>query len=182
MLHNYASEYKTTETIIIDRSESPSQVFLIVVQWLYNTLQNVPVSNWSDIVIAYDAMCKLDGLKVSSQPLPLPEPYDKMWLTVRKVIDTFHFKNHTDKVCRSKYNPDTVHKEQANINFMSCEQTFVWLSKYKKNLCSMSKNHHLFYLHRMITHRNKYTEHCHAIGRKPLLPKARNEFGIIHCH
>jgi hypothetical protein len=85
MLHNYASEYKTTETIIIDRSESPSQVFLIVVQWLYNTLQNVPVSNWSDIVIAYDAMCKLDGLKVSSQPLPLPEPYDKMWLTVRKV-------------------------------------------------------------------------------------------------
>ena len=36
-------------------------------------------------MLAYDAMCKLDGLKVSKQPLPLPEPYDKIWSSVQKV-------------------------------------------------------------------------------------------------
>lgn len=82
--HYCNSQYVLT-AIHIHRSESPSQVFLIVIQWLHATLQNIPVEKWSEIVIAYDAMCKLDGMKVCSQPLPLPEPFDKMWMTVRKV-------------------------------------------------------------------------------------------------
>ena len=63
---------------MMHRSESPSQVFVAVVQWLYETLKCVPEEEWKDIVLAYDAMCKLDGLKVSQQPLPLPEPYNKI--------------------------------------------------------------------------------------------------------
>ena len=31
----------------------------------------------------------------------------------------------------------------------------------------------------MIIHRNEYTEYCHMIGRKPLLPKAKNDFGMF---
>ena len=70
---------------MMHRLESPSQVFVAVVQWLYETLKCVPKEEWKDIVLAYDAMCKLDGLKVSQQPLPLPEPYDKIWSSVQKV-------------------------------------------------------------------------------------------------
>ena len=99
---------------------------------------------------------------------------------VMQVIDTFHFQNHTDENCISKYNPDIIKKQHPDYNFMSCEQTFVWLSRYKKMLCSMNKNHHLYFLHRMITHRNKYTEICHQIGRKPLLPKAKNVSKLVN--
>ena len=41
--------------------------------------------------------------------------------------------------------------------------------------CSMNKSHHLFFLHRLIVLRNEYTEMCHKIGRKPLLPKAKSK-------
>uniref|UniRef100_A0A1X7UKL4 CxC5 like cysteine cluster associated with KDZ domain-containing protein n=1 Tax=Amphimedon queenslandica TaxID=400682 RepID=A0A1X7UKL4_AMPQE len=155
------------------KSESPSQVFVAVVQWLYDTLQTVPESEWKDIVLAYDAMCKLDGLLVASKPLPLPKPFDEMWTSIQKVIDTFHFKNHTDPVCITKYNPSKILEQHPQLNFMCCEQTFVWLSRYKKIVCSMSKNHHLFFLHRLVTRRNLYTKLCHENGRKPLLPKAK---------
>ena len=30
-------------------------------------------------------MCKLDGMKACSKPLPLPEPFDQMWLIITKV-------------------------------------------------------------------------------------------------
>ena len=57
------------------RSESPSQVLLIVLGWLFEVLKDTPRDKWSDIVLVYDAMCKLDGnMKTCSKPLPLPEP------------------------------------------------------------------------------------------------------------
>ena len=58
----------------------------MVVQWLYEVLQNVPVQEWKEIILAYDAMCKLDGLLVSKKPLPLPSPFNKMWTSIQKVI------------------------------------------------------------------------------------------------
>lgn len=67
------------------RSESPSQVFLIVITWLYELLKDVPTEKWSSIILAYDNMCHLDGLKAASSPLPLPEPYDNMWRAITKV-------------------------------------------------------------------------------------------------
>ena len=36
-------------------------------------------------MLAYDNMCHLDGMKVAKSPLPLPQPYDKKWLTISKV-------------------------------------------------------------------------------------------------
>ena len=30
-------------------------------------------------------MCHLDSMRVAQNPLPLPEPYDKLWLSVTKV-------------------------------------------------------------------------------------------------
>ena len=56
---------------------------------------------------------------------------------------------------------------------MVAEQTFVWLSRFKKILCAMPKVHHLFYLHRMVKHRIAYTTACYKNKKKPLLPKAR---------
>ena len=67
------------------RSESPSQVFLILISWLHETLAKIETDEWSDVVLAYDNMCHLDGMKVAKSPLPLPQPYDKMWLTISKV-------------------------------------------------------------------------------------------------
>ena len=63
------------------RSESPSQVFIIVVQLLYQTLQTIPTDQWQEVVLVHDAMCKLDGLKVS---LPLPKPFNNMWTSITK--------------------------------------------------------------------------------------------------
>ena len=67
------------------RSESPSQVFLIVIHWLFETLKSVPVDRWPSVVLAYDNMCHLDSLKAARQPLPLPPPFDEMWLKITKV-------------------------------------------------------------------------------------------------
>jgi hypothetical protein len=51
--------------IIIYISESPSQAFLIVLNWMLSTLQNIPERNWGDIFLAYDNMCHVDGMRVT---------------------------------------------------------------------------------------------------------------------
>ncbi len=58
---------------------------------------------------------------------------------------------------------------------MTAEQTFAWLSRYRRIVPGMNKTHHLFFLHRTISRRNKYTEKCIQIKRKNLLPKAKNQ-------
>ncbi len=65
------------------RSESPSQVFLIVIVWLYQTLKDVPPDKWGEIIL--DNMCQLDSLRAAKQPLALPKPYDLMWQKITKV-------------------------------------------------------------------------------------------------
>ncbi len=69
---------------LLSRSESPSQVFVIVLRWLYETLQSIPPDKWAEVVVAYDNMCHLDRLRASQSPLPLPQPYDLMWRKVTK--------------------------------------------------------------------------------------------------
>ena len=49
-------------------------------------LVQIPEDKWSSIIISYDNMCQLDGMKVANSPLPLPPPYNEMWLKVQKVI------------------------------------------------------------------------------------------------
>ena len=71
--------------VLFYRSESPSQVFLIVISWLFEILQSVPQSDWSSIILSYDNMCHLDGLRAATAPLPLPQPYNTMWKEITKV-------------------------------------------------------------------------------------------------
>ena len=120
-------------------------------------------------------MCHLDGMKALRSPLPFPSPWDKAWTSVTKIIDSLHISNHKDVSCREKYDPGILKKEIPEGNTMAAEQTFVWLSRFKKILCAMPKVHHLFYLHRMVKHRNQYTVTCYKNGKKPLFPNARNK-------
>lgn len=126
------------------RSESPSQVFLMVIRRLYSLLKEVEPSQWKNVVISYDNMCHLDCLRAAQAPLPLPAPYCEMWQKVTKIIDSLHIKNHKDPKCLEKYTPARVKEEHPHYNTMVCEQTFVWLSRFKKIVCSMPKEHHLF--------------------------------------
>ncbi|XP_046864599.1 uncharacterized protein LOC124459114 [Xenia sp. Carnegie-2017] len=147
------------------RSESPSQVFLITLSWLRIMLKEINPMNWSSVFFSYDNMCHLDGLQAAKKVLPWSQPWDKAWLSIRKIIDSLHIKNHKDEKCLEKYNPLPLKTEIPNGNTMAAEQTFVWLSRFKKILCAMPKVHHLFYLHRMVKHRNKYTVRCYKTGK-----------------
>ena len=161
-------------SLCLHRSESPSQVFLVVLKWLLNTLKEKPEETWGDVILCYDNMCHLDGLTAAKQPLPLPAPFDEMWSRIKKIIDSLHIRNHVDKRCKEVYSPESVKHQHPDYNTMAAEQTFVWLSRYKRKLAAMTKTHHLFYLHRMIKIRNRYTELCYRCGRKPLLPTCKN--------
>lgn len=148
-------------------------MFVILQHWPFENLSSIPEDQWSEVIIAYDNMCHLDSLRIAKNPLPLPPPFDTMWMKVRKTIDSLHIKNHKSARCQELYHPDNIQKDHPLYNLMCAEQTFVWLSRYKRIMCSMTKTHHLFFLHRMIVHRNSYTQTCHATNRKPLLPKAK---------
>ena len=84
-------------------------------------------------------MCHLDGLKAARNLLPWPSPWDKAWQSIRKVIDSLHIRNHKDKLCQQKYNPATLKEELPEGNTMAAEQTFVWLSRFKKILCAIAQ-------------------------------------------
>ena len=146
-------------------------MFLIVLQWLFALLkssQHIP-----QVTLAYDNMCNLARLKVAQRPLPLPPPLDLSWSKVEKIIDVFHFANHVLlPECKKNFSPDKLKKENPHFNTQASEQTFVWVGRFKHILCSMNKNHHLFYLHRMVLRRNTYTTKCYRNGRKPILPKS----------
>lgn len=124
------------------------------------------------MILAYDNMCHLDGLRVATKALPLPPPFSEMWLKITKIIDSLHIRNHKDPRCIARYDPKVVKERRPKLNTMAAEQTFVWASRFKKIICSMGKNHHLFFLHRMVKERNRYSEQCRKMGREPLLPKA----------
>lgn len=145
-------------------------MFLITIQWLFSVLKDVPETEWKDRIIAYDNMCHLDGLRAAKQDLPLPAPYDKMWKKVTKIIDSLHIRNHKDPKCQEMYHPKIVKELHPKFNLMCAEQTFTWLSRYKRISSSMNKTHHCFFLHRMVKRRNVYTELCARLNRNPHLP------------
>ena len=152
------------------RSESPSQVFVIVISWLLEVLKGRHESEWKEVILCYDNMCHLDGLKVAKQDLPLDTPYNKMWEKVTKIIDSLHIKNHTDLKCLATYHPKQVKDAHPTYNLMCAEQVFSWLSRYKRITSSMNKTHHCFFIHRIVTRRNRYSSFCNRINRPALLP------------
>ena len=160
--------------IYIFRSESPSQVFFIVLTWLIALLQSsVKPEEVQSINLAYDNMCNLYRLKVARKPLPLKPPLDRAWLRMNKIIDSFHLRNHVNPECHTTFSPQALKEIHPNANTQAGEQTFVWMARYKNIVCAMNKTHHLFYLHRMIRRRNNYTAKCYANGRKPVLPRVK---------
>ena len=116
-------------------------------------------------------------MKIARQPLDIEPPYDKMWLSIRKVIDTLHVRNHVGPNCKTDLHPDKIGECHPDLkhskNTQAGEQTFVWLGRYKKIMGSMPKNHFMFYLHRLVVRRNQYIEKCYRLGRKPLYPNSK---------
>jgi hypothetical protein len=55
-------------------------------------------------------------------------------VTLFQVIDDLHLKNHKDEKCRQKYAPSEVKEKdiEQGMNFMSAEQVFAWLSRFKR--------------------------------------------------
>ncbi len=143
------------------RSEGPAQVFLLVLVWLVTAFGHLGRKDWKKIVLSYDNMCHLNNLKVAKKPLALPGKLQHIWLDVHKVIDDLHLRNHTDTRCQ-KYSAAPLREANPHLNTMSCEQTFVWLSRFKKTLCAMPKVHFHFYLHWMVKRRNKYVSYCYT--------------------
>ena len=160
-----STHYIAVSNSLCCRSESPSQVFFLLLHWLTPLEAS---EGHAQRILAYDNMCNLDRLRAAQMPLPLPPPMDRAWLDLEKIIDKFHFPNHTGKMCKEKYSPEGINPQ---FNTQAGEQTFVWAARFKHILCSMTKEHHIFYLHRMVVRRNGYTAKCHQQGRKPILPK-----------
>lgn len=164
--------------MLVTRSESPSQAFLILILWLYRKFlplieRGLPTqevdAKMSQTILAYDNMCHVDGLKAAANDLPFPPPLHKVWASIVKVIDKLHIRNHMDVKCKTTYNPEG--KVPDGFNCMAAEQTFVWGSRLKRIMCAMPRLHQFFYLHRAVKRRNRYTEHCHKLSKVPLLPR-----------
>ena len=89
-----------------NRSESPSQVFLILLQWLLSLVKALGgPSNLPAITVAYDNICNVEKMRITRKPLPLPPPYNKLWMNVQKIIDVFHFPNHISATCWEQFSP-----------------------------------------------------------------------------
>lgn len=95
------------------RSESPSQVFLILLQWLLTLVRGQ--TQLPSMALAYDNMCSLAMLKVAKNPLPFAPPLDQLWLKVEKVIDVFHLKNHVSVQCRENFSLAELKKANPNL-------------------------------------------------------------------
>ena len=117
------------------RSESPSQMFIIIISWLCVILKTINPVNWCKVFLPYDNMCRLDGLRAARQELPWSAPWNNAWMSIQKIIDSLHIRNHKDSPCKENYDPSSLKKELPKGNTMAAEQTFVWLSRFKKVLC-----------------------------------------------
>lgn len=147
----------------------------MAVHYLYLRLKDQPQSNWSEFTLSYDNMCNLDKMVVCRKPLPLKAPYDRLWLEVNKVIDRLHLRNHKNPKCKEMFNLDSLREKFPKLNTPVAKQTFIWASRFKKILGAMPKSHFLFFYHRMVVRRNRYTEKCYQNNIIPVLPKLRSE-------
>lgn len=163
--------------LLLYRSESLSQVYVIVCKWLYQRLQSVNGNDWNDIFLCYDNICNLCALKAFQADIPAEPPYNEMWKKITKIIDGLHIHNHTREECKVLYAPERFHErfpEKTSANTMVAEQTFSWLTKYKKQLCAMNKQNQLFFLHRLCVRRNFYNYKCLSEKKVPLVPQPRS--------
>ena len=175
MIHALYHTHNTVSVCFPCSSESPSQVFYLTLHYLYLRLKDSPEEKWAEFVLFYDNMCNVDRLIAARGTLPLPEPFDKVWLKISKVIDRLHLRNHKNPVCAVKYSPEPLKEMFPDLNTMVAEQTFSWASRYKKILCAMPQRRFLFFYHRMVVRRNKYICKCYKANRDPVFPKVSSE-------
>lgn len=109
--------------IFLERSESLSKVFIIVLSWLITISKHINPLNWGRVFLAYGNMCQLNGLNAEKIPQPWPSPWGKAWTCIKKVIDNLHIWNHKDASCREAYSPATLKKQLPEGNTMAVEQT-----------------------------------------------------------
>ena len=67
-------------------------------------------------------------------------------------------------------NPKKLKEAYPEYNTMICEQTFSWLSRFKKILTATPKIHHHFYLYQMVKRHYKYISYCYFMGKRPVQP------------
>ena len=132
---------------------------------------DIPEDQWSEIFILHD-MCHVDRINVAQKALRFHPPFDE-WLKANKIIDSLHIAYSKSEGCKEKYNPAKLKDILPDGHTTAGKQTFTWLSRFKKILCSMPKVHHMFFLHRMVVRRNSYTVTYYKNGKKPVLPKVR---------
>uniref|UniRef100_A0A1X7SMA3 Uncharacterized protein n=1 Tax=Amphimedon queenslandica TaxID=400682 RepID=A0A1X7SMA3_AMPQE len=78
-------------------------------------------TTWTNLV----NMCNLDRMKATKKDLPLPPPFNKMWSSVSKIIDSFHLRNHKGENCKLLYNPEKLKVVHENYNTQACEDFFM---------------------------------------------------------
>ena len=105
-----------------------------MINYLKKRLKGKDKEDFKKHTICYDNICNVDKLKVLRKPLPIEEPFPKIWQEVGKVIDPLHLSNHKNPECKIKYNFSKVKEELPDANLMVAEQTFSWLGKYRKSL------------------------------------------------
>ena len=112
---------------------------------IYEELKGVPEDmleeKLKNYFLVYDNMCHLDNLRAAKADLPLPDRFKSLWKVIKKIIDRLHLTNHVNPKCKVMYSPDQL---PAGYNTQAAEQTFSWLSRFKKIVNSMSQTHHLF--------------------------------------
>ena len=139
---------------------------------------DIPEDQWSEIFISHD-MCHVDALNVAQKALHFHPPFDNEWLKANKIINSLHTALNKSEGCKEKYNPAKLKDILPDWHTMAGKQTFTWLSRFKKILCSMPKAHHMFFLHRMTVRRNAYTVTYYKNGKKPVLPKVRKGTWVL---
>ena len=95
------------------------KVTLALIKFLHMHLRGKTVEEFRKYYLSYDNMCHIDELRLLSKPLPLPEPYNKMWFEINKVIDPLHLANHSRKKCKELYDSEKAKKDFPEANFMS---------------------------------------------------------------
>ena len=83
--------------------------------------------------------------------LPLPGKFATMWQNVPKMVDGLHTSNHRREICETDFHPKRFKEANPDLtpNSMAAEQTFAWMGRYKKQICSLPKLQQMFMMHRL---------------------------------
>lgn len=124
------------ETKELFGSESKSQVYAHV----HNLLSNKVMEDIG--IICYDDACHLKKFAQNPVRSDLTEIAKKI-KEMSLVCDKFHFRNHTDRWCKTNCNPFTS-TDLENVNTEVCEQLFSWLSRFAHITKHMNRWRFLF--------------------------------------